>query len=89
MKTLDGKCIIPIKGIDYVLLTDYVGLLNDKDKLDKELIFKNAYVRSLKKIIYKLYEGIELTTLEMGTLFQSLEENGKRIFISEENEEVK
>ena len=63
MKTIDGKCIIPIKGIDYVLLTDYSKLFNDKEELVKSLNFKNAYIKSLKTIIYKLYQNQGLSTL--------------------------
>lgn len=76
MKTIDGKCIIPIKGIDYVLLTDYIKLFDDKEKLVKSLNFKDAYIKSLKTIIYKLYQNQGLSTLEYHTVLQSIEENG-------------
>lgn len=76
MKTIDGKCIIPIKGIDYVLLTDYSKLFNDKEELVKSLNFKDAYIKSLKTIISKLYQNQGLSTLEYHTALQSIEENG-------------
>lgn len=75
MKTFDGKCIIPIKGIDYVLFKDYVELLEEKEKQDKFIEFNKAYIHSLRRIIYKLYKNIELSTLEMHVLLQSIEEN--------------
>lgn len=73
MKTLDKKTIFSIKGIDYVLLDDYCKLLQNRDDLKKYCDWNKIYIDSLKKIIYKLYTGKELSSGDMISIMQAVE----------------
>lgn len=73
----------------YLISDEYIESIKEQ-KVDRQLkrieeenktnAFENAYIRSLKEIIYKLHNNVELSTPEMLTLKHSIEE------IEEENE---
>ena len=79
MKTLDGKSIFSIKGIEYVLLSDYTCLMQNRNDLKKYCDWNRIYIDSLKKTIYKIYYGKELSTLEMITIMQAHEKYNENI----------
>lgn len=79
LKTLDGKSIFSMKGIEYVLLSDYTCLMQNRDDLKKYCDWNRIYIDSLKKIIYKVYSNKELSNLEMITVMQANEKYDENI----------
>lgn len=53
----------------------YEQLKQENQQIKKDAEFEKTYARSLRKIIYKLYMDIELSTGEFATLRQAIEEN--------------
>lgn len=61
-------------------LEDFDRLLKENEELKKSEMSYGAQMRYLKNIIYRLYTDKELTTGQMNTLVQAIDDNDQNFF---------